>query len=111
MSFPKDTKSCMQIWILPYTNIPQKISIEDVYHKYVFTYPVRGRANLPFPRESLQMVFTEWSWKQRVSAGWGTIMMMKQNTHLFYRQLNFPSEPGVANEILENEPKSCLAVA
>ena len=24
-----------------------------------------------------------------------------------YRQLNFPSEPGVANEILENEAKSC----
>ena len=22
----------------------------------------------------------------------------------FYRQLDFPSEPGVANEILENEP-------
>ena len=31
--------------------------------------------------------------------------------HIFYRQLNFPSEPGVANEILENEAKSCLAVA
>ena len=29
----------------------------------------------------------------------------------FYRQLNFASEPGVANEILENEPKSCLTVA
>ena len=28
-----------------------------------------------------------------------------------YRQLNFLSEPGVANEILENEPKSCLLVA
>ena len=23
-------------------------------------------------------------------------------------QLDFPSEPGVSNEILENEPKSCL---
>ena len=31
--------------------------------------------------------------------------------HLFYRQLDFPSEPGVANEIMENEAKSCLAVA
>ena len=31
--------------------------------------------------------------------------------HIFYRQLDFPSEPGVANEILENEPKSCLTVA
>ena len=31
--------------------------------------------------------------------------------HIFYRQLDFPSEPGVANEILENEAKSCLAVA
>ena len=31
--------------------------------------------------------------------------------HIFYRQPNFPSEPGVANEILENEAKSCLAVA
>ena len=29
----------------------------------------------------------------------------------FYRQLGFPSEPGGANEILENEPKSCLTVA
>ena len=29
----------------------------------------------------------------------------------FYRQLDFSSEPGVANEILENEPKSCLKVA
>ena len=33
------------------------------------------------------------------------------NTHFFYRQLDFPSEPGVANEILENEANSCLAVA
>ena len=31
--------------------------------------------------------------------------------HIFYRQLDFSSEPGVANEILENEPKSCLMVA
>ena len=29
----------------------------------------------------------------------------------FYRQIDFSSEPGVANEILENEPKSCLTVA
>ena len=32
-------------------------------------------------------------------------------THFIYRQLDFSSEPGVANEILENEPKSCLKVA
>ena len=33
--------------------------------------------------------------------------------HIFcFRQLDFPSEPGVANEIiLENEPKSCLTIA
>ena len=31
--------------------------------------------------------------------------------HIFYRQLDFSSEPGVAKEILEKEPKSCLAVA
>ena len=31
--------------------------------------------------------------------------------HFFNRQLDFSSEPGVANEILENEVKSCLAVA
>ena len=30
---------------------------------------------------------------------------------IFYRQLDFSSEPEVANEILENEPKSCLIVA
>ena len=29
--------------------------------------------------------------------------------HIFYRLLDFP--PGVASDILENEPKSCLAVA
>ena len=28
----------------------------------------------------------------------------------FYRQLDFPSEPGVADEILENEPKNCLTL-
>ena len=28
--------------------------------------------------------------------------------HIFYRQLDFLFEPGVANEILENEPKICL---
>ena len=37
--------------------------------------------------------------------------LSKQLHIFFYRQLNFPSEPGVANEILENEAKSCLAVA
>ena len=31
--------------------------------------------------------------------------------HIFYMQLDFPSEPGVANEIWENEPKRCLTVA
>ena len=29
----------------------------------------------------------------------------------FYRQLDFSSQPRVANEILENELKSCLTVA
>ena len=33
------------------------------------------------------------------------------NTSFSYRQLDFLSEPVVANEILENEPKSCLIVA
>ena len=28
--------------------------------------------------------------------------------HFFYRQIDFSSEPGVANEILENEPKNCF---
>ena len=31
--------------------------------------------------------------------------------HFFYRQLDFSSEPEVANKILENEPKICLTVA
>ena len=31
--------------------------------------------------------------------------------HFFYRQNDFSSEPGVAHEILENEPKNCLGVA
>ena len=34
------------------------------------------------------------------------------NIHrVFYRQLDFSFEPGVANEILEKEPKSCQTVA
>ena len=33
-------------------------------------------------------------------------------THfLFYKQLVFSSQPGVANEFCENEDESCLAVA
>ena len=36
--------------------------------------------------------------------------MPKQGVHIFYRQLDFLSEPGVANEILENEPKSYLTI-
>ena len=41
---------------------------------------------------------------------WGVIDFSK--SHIFYyRELHFPSEPGVANEILENEPKTCLTVA
>ena len=33
-------------------------------------------------------------------------------THFFfYRQLDFSSEPGVANEFWENEAESCLVVA
>ena len=29
----------------------------------------------------------------------------------YFKQFDFPSEPRVANEILENEPKSCVTVA
>ena len=28
--------------------------------------------------------------------------------HIYYRQLDFSSQPGLAKEILENEPKSAL---
>ena len=38
----------------------------------------------------------------------GTLVFSGVN--FFYRHLDFSSEPGVANEILENEPKSCLIV-
>ena len=38
-------------------------------------------------------------------------MHINKVTHFVYRHLDFSSEPGVANEILENEPKSCLTVA
>ena len=38
-------------------------------------------------------------------------MKRPSGTHFFNRQLDFPSEPGVANEILENEAKSFLAAA
>ena len=42
---------------------------------------------------------------------WGQQNLFDLEYTFFYRQLNFPSEPGVSNEILENEAKSCLAVA
>ena len=32
-------------------------------------------------------------------------------TFFLYKQLHFPSQPGVANEIWENEAENCLAVA
>ena len=35
----------------------------------------------------------------------------KRPIHIFFRQLDFSSEPGFANEILENEPRSCLTDA
>ena len=34
---------------------------------------------------------------------------MVNNVHIFYSQLDFSSGRGVANEILENKPKSCLS--
>ena len=41
-----------------------------------------------------------------------TVVPGKMDIHVFYRQLEFSSEPGIAHEIiLENEPKSCLKVA
>ena len=40
-----------------------------------------------------------------------TISVQNDHIHIFYRQLDFSSEPGVDNEILENEPESWLTVA
>ena len=37
------------------------------------------------------------------------VQVNKADTHFFYWQLDFPSEPA-ANKILENEPESCLTV-
>ena len=42
---------------------------------------------------------------------WSQHQPIEKKYIFFYRQLDFPFEPGVANEILENEPKSCLSVA
>ena len=39
-----------------------------------------------------------------------SISKPKPGTHFFYRQIDFSSEPGAANEILENEAKSCLVL-
>ena len=39
------------------------------------------------------------------------VILIKKSVLFFYRQFDFPSEPGVGNEILENGPKSCLTVA
>ena len=39
------------------------------------------------------------------------IITNKVDYTFFHRQLDFSSEPGDANEILENEPKGCLTFA
>ena len=40
------------------------------------------------------------------------IYIYKQTTHFFlYKQLNFQSQPGVANDFFQNEAESCLLVA
>ena len=69
-----------------------------------------------------------WSLKKTVPVKWCRLSVLFQVENLlnpfhpsplkltplyifFYRQLDFSSQPGVANEILENEPKSCLTVA
>ena len=41
----------------------------------------------------------------------GVKISTRVQLHIFYSELNFSSELGVANENLENEPKGCLAVA
>ena len=55
---------------------------------------------------AIQIIFTWYTKKLRLYIEGDTVI-----THNFYRQLDFPSKPGVDNEIFENEPKSCLAVA
>ena len=47
------------------------------------------------------------AWLRFISA----LCASKIHKHFFYRQLDFSSEPGVANEILEKDAKSCLTVA
>ena len=66
-----------------------------------------------FNFKSFLYFFTTWTWLV-ISIGMYTIYFIfgsSSDLHFFYRQLDFPSEPGVANEILENEPKNCLTVA
>ena len=63
-----------------------------------------------FPR---RLIF---SWCHNILSGSGHKMDIRLKVNqqyytFFYRQLDFPSEPEVANEILENEPKGCLTVA
>ena len=58
-------------------------------------------------------------WWQKCACTWfggikvyvGVCMRVCVCTHFFYKQLHFPSQPGVAKEIWENEAESCLAVA
>ena len=46
----------------------------------------------------------------KICRGWGGGLSKK--VHIFpYKQLHFPSQPGVAKEIWGNEAESCLAVA
>ena len=56
--------------------------------------------------ESFPVEYRDW----KNEAGDSYINDSCKNGTLFYRQLDFSSEPGVAKEILENELKNCLTV-
>ena len=52
-------------------------------------------------------------WRYRVAEGgakiqYGITDKTPNKYSFFYRQLDCSSEPGVANEIFENEPESCF---
>ena len=52
-----------------------------------------------------------WTSKKKPIEGIYDILSFFLSSHIFYRQLHFSSQPGVANGFWENEAENCLVVA
>ena len=109
---------CAQIWLKSHPEWPimPKKYCKSICFKYTFNLAFR----ISFPETFFFFFFTNtyrnwkylFGYKVHVSTcSWLLCVSPLWVTHLFYRQLDFPFQPGVAHKMLENEPKSCFTIA